>query len=98
MKLKGKEHLSDIVETVKLFPLHDDLHNNLFHYYLIKVGKLYMSRKKWDIPKRIQIQWNTGFDTAPYFVQLCRENIRFYATISGWEVIEMDNKNIPAFY
>ena len=98
MKLKGKEHLPKIIERVRFFPQHNKISNNLFHHCLIKVEQLYMSRKKWDIPKRIQIQWNTGFDTAPYFVQLCRENIRFYATISGWQVIEMDNKNIPAFY
>jgi mannosyltransferase OCH1-like enzyme len=45
-------------------------------------------------PNKLWVFWNSDINKAPIFTQLCVNNIRHYAEISGWELILLNNENI----
>lgn len=46
-------------------------------------------------PHKLWIYWHDkDISSAPIFVQLCINNIRHFAGLSGWEVNLVDNHNI----
>jgi mannosyltransferase OCH1-like enzyme len=50
--------------------------------------------KENKFPHRMWMFWDTNIEKAPIFIQLCVNNLRHFAEVSGWELILLSNENI----
>jgi mannosyltransferase OCH1-like enzyme len=48
-------------------------------------------------PHRMWVYWNSNIEKAPIFVQLCVNNLRHFAEVSGWELIVLSDESVFNF-